>query len=736
MELYKDNPNRIKILTHLFQYYACSFLDGLTLETNEDFIYLCDLNTYELYLISVADQKKVLETWGDYKGKKCYDVLQNRTSPCPFCTNHRLSRDQYYIWKSHNDVIDRDCILRDKLVEWENKLVRMEVVMDISNSARIDEVLRRSLDGQNLLSACMMVLIDTENIKEVAERLLSIITAFFGAEYGVLEYFDEDDTIIKWKENAKCCETYKHPPASRELVEQWGGLLDAGRQVFIRNQNHISQDDAFMSLMMERYGIESFCITPLFSGTRLMGLIGIENISTYWTELSVLNMIANHIAVRLRKEELQRENKQILYGDTTTGYLNFEGFKKRAEQILQDNPNKSYALWYTDFKNFKYINDVFGYEVGDRFLKQWADSIAGAMEEHETFGRIGGDRFAVLRCYEDKQELKLRFEQMRKMLDYLADCCETIHLELATGVYLMERYEDRLSLNEMMDRANIAQKHQKEMPGSSMTFYNEQMRIKVVRELELKGSFLEALAKEEFHLYLQPQVPLKDSQCWCAEALVRWVRSDGKIIAPGEFIGVFERDGIIPLLDRYMFEKTCRYIKEHEAAAEKPLRISVNVSRVTMQQPDFVKTYCRLKNFYGVADGCIGLEFTESVVVKNHVMFQEIVKGLKDGGFWCAMDDFGADQSSLNVLKDIPLDTLKLDGEFFDMEGDDGRSMAVVGCILQLASELHMETVAEGVESLTLVEHLRRMDCDYIQGYVYSKPIPAGEYLDFVRNRM
>lgn len=735
MELYRDNPNRIKILTHLFQYYACSFLDGLTLETNEDFIYLCDVDTYELYLISVADQEKVLEIWGDYKGKRCYEVLQNRTSPCPFCTNHLLRRDQYYIWKTHNDVVDMDCILRDKLVEWEKKLVRMEVVMDISNSARIDQVLRRSLDGQNLLSACMIVLIDTENIKEMAERLLSIITPYFGAENGVLEYFDQEDTIIKWKENEKCCVTFKHPPAPRELVEQWSGLL-TGRQVFMRNQDQLSQDDAYMPLMMERYGIQSFCITPLFSGNRLMGLIGIENISVYWTELSILSMIANHIAVRLRKEELQWENERILYGDTTTGYLNFEGFKNRAEQILQENPGKSYALWYTDFKNFKYINDVFGYEVGDRFLKQWADSIAAAMEDYETFGRIGGDRFAVLWCYEERQELKLFFEQMCRMLDHLADCCETIHLELVTGAYLMERYEDRLSLNEMIDRANMAQKHQKEMPGSSMAIYNEQMRSKVVRELELKASFQEALEKEEFRLYLQPQVPLKDSSCWCAEALVRWIRSSGEIIAPGEFIGVFERDGIIPLLDHYMFERTCRFIKEHEASVEKPLRISVNVSRVTMQQPDFVETYCRLKECYGVADGSIGLEFTESVVVENHVMFREIVKRLKDGGFWCAMDDFGADQSSLNVLKDIPLDTLKLDGEFFDMEGDNGRSMAVVSCILQLASELHMETVAEGVESLTLVEHLRKTDCDYIQGFVYSKPMPAGEYLDFVRDRM
>lgn len=722
------------LLTYLFETHVQSFSEKLTLETNEDFFYLSDIDTYELYLISAVDPEKIVVSWKGYEGRKCYEVLQNRKNPCPFCTNAMLSQDQYYIWKHYNEIIDKDYILKDKLVEWEGKLVRMEVVMDVSNAARIDEVLRRSLDGQNILSSCIRPLLESEGFEEVGKALLTKVCRFFYAEKGFIEYFGEKTTIIQWNSRTEEYETSYLEAVAKENREYWGKLLGNGKQMIIMDSSLLKEDEKVGKRLVKN-GIQSICLTPIFGDKRLLGFIGVENIKAYWTELALLTMLASHISTWMLKEELQYQNERIQYYDTTTGYLNFEGFKRKAEKILQDNPEKYYALWYSDLKNFKYINDVCSYDTGDRFLKYWADSIAETMRPYETFGRISGDKFIVLRCYEKREELAERFHVIDEKLRRFAVENKRICMELASGAYLMERLEDRLSINEILDRANIAEKSIKGKPGSNMAFYDEAMRLQAVQEMEKVASLKEALEKEEFLLYLQPQVSLKKGGCFRAEALVRWRTEAGELRYPVDFIELFERTGMIAHLDHYMFEHTCRYLKSWKG--EKPLRLSVNVSRVTMLQPDFVETYCRLKEENGIPDGSIELEFTETVVVENHEVFQDIVKQLKKHGFGCAMDDFGADQSSLNILKDIPMDVLKLDRKFFDEEEAGGRREAVVACILKLASALNMETVAEGIETWRMVEILRLMGCDYIQGYIYARPMPAEEYKGFTtRNTM
>jgi len=302
-----------------------------------------------------------------------------------------------------------------------------------------------------------------------------------------------------------------------------------------------------------------------------------------------------------------------------------------------------------------------------------------------------------------------------------------IRVELACGAYRMEKPEERLSLNEMLYRANIAEKSVKSLPGSHMAVYDEKMRSRVVQELAMEAAMADALRKEEFEMYLQPQISLKKSGVLRAEALVRWRGADGKLIFPADFIGLFEREGIIFRLDYYMLEQACRFLRQWLGQQGRPLCISVNVSRTTMLQPDFTENCRRLKRQYEIPDGYLELEFTEGVIVENHDIFREIVRGLQEHGFSCAMDDFGAEQSSLNILKDIPMNVLKFDRRFFERGEYEERGRAVVACMLNLAETLKMETVAEGVEDM-----VREMGCDFIQGYVYARPMPAGDYREFM----
>lgn len=729
---FEELSEETAFFTYMLQKYAVTFSEALTLESNEDFIYLSDPKTYELYLISVADPGRVKEKWGDYEGKKCYEVLQNRKEPCPFCTNDLLRRDQYYIWKHHNEVIDGDYILKDKLVEWDNRLVRMEVVMDVSRRERTDEVIRRSLYGQNMLASCMRPLIAAESVADAAPDLLAEICRFYGAKESILLLFSRKGKVASWNQSREEYRILERKPIEEKAIACWEKILSNEKQVVVKNVEQLAGEEEELYRRLKRDNTESFCLTPIFAGSRLLGFLAMRNIEKYWSELAILNMLSSYISTFVVKEELQYENKKILYFDQTTQFLNFEGFKVHAAKLLNENPDRKYALWYSDLKKFKYINDVYGYETGDRFLKYWADCIRQTLNPYETFGRISGDKFIVLRSYEESGELQERFRQITEKLNDFAGEYRRFHVEFACGAYLMETPEDRLSLNEMLDRANIAEKSVKGLPGSHMAVYDEKMRSRVVQELAMEASLGEALQKEEFEMFLQPQISLKKSDMLRAEALVRWRRADGTFISPADFIGLFERDGNIYRLDYYMLEHACQFLEQWIERQRAPLCISVNVSRTTMLQPDFMENYQRLKKQYEIPDGYLELEFTEGVIVENHDIFREIVRGLQEQGFSCAMDDFGAEQSSLNILKDIPVDVLKLDRRFFERGEYEDRGRAVVSCILKLAETLKMETVAEGVEDRELVDMLREMGCDFIQGYVYAKPMPAGDYRAFI----
>ena len=208
------------------------------------------------------------------------------------------------------------------------------------------------------------------------------------------------------------------------------------------------------------------------------------------------------------------------------------------------------------------------------------------------------------------------------------------------------------------------------------------------------------------------------------------------MIQPGEFIPLFERSGKIAQVDLYMLQEACRFLVKARQALGRPLCVAVNVSRISMLRPGFVEDYRRVRDAWGVPAGALELEFTESIAVENFEPFREAVTALRQSGFLCAMDDFGTGQSSLNCLQNLPLDVLKLDQAFFLSASDPGRRDTVVASVLAMARRLSMRTVAEGVESAGEARLLREMGCDYIQGYVYSRPVPAEQYLQQVQEAL
>ncbi|MEG2679862.1 MAG: EAL domain-containing protein, partial [Oscillospiraceae bacterium] len=242
-------------------------------------------------------------------------------------------------------------------------------------------------------------------------------------------------------------------------------------------------------------------------------------------------------------------------------------------------------------------------------------------------------------------------------------------------------------------------------------------------------SMEQALEKGEFEMYLQPKYELEHNTIGGAEALVRWISPIKGIIYPNDFIPLFERNGFVVRLDLYMFEQACQLLQYWKDSGITPVPISVNMSRVHLNDPDFLDRYKDIFSHYDFPAKLLEIELTESMVFDDVARLSEVIGKVKEIGFTCSLDDFGSGYSSLNLLKDIPVDVLKLDRSFFySTNEDETQSRHVVGNIVDLAKKLHMQTVSEGIETLEWVDYLRSVKCDMVQGYVFAKPMPVAQF--------
>jgi EAL domain-containing protein (putative c-di-GMP-specific phosphodiesterase class I) len=304
------------------------------------------------------------------------------------------------------------------------------------------------------------------------------------------------------------------------------------------------------------------------------------------------------------------------------------------------------------------------------------------------------------------------------------------YLPIMAGVYIID--DPKLNLITIQDRANSARKSNKEMRQAqlcSIVFYSEMQRLRMVREREITNRMESALTNDEFIFYLQPQVELENERIVGAEALVRWADPQRGVVYPNEFIPTLEKNGFITKLDIHIFEKVCKLIEKWIGEGRDPVPVSVNLSRLHLTESGFLDEYERIKNRYSIPDGLIQLELTETVVYENFELIYNAVDRVHKLGFVMALDDFGSGYSSLNLLKDIPVDILKLDRGFFDEErGSRNRGEHIIEGIISLARKLDMVIVAEGVESMAQLAFLKQVQCDMVQGYIYSKPVSIEEF--------
>lgn len=408
--------------------------------------------------------------------------------------------------------------------------------------------------------------------------------------------------------------------------------------------------------------------------------------------------------------------------DTLTGAYNKETFYLKTAELLHRGASGPYFIVRLDIDRFKVVNDLFGTQKGDLLLCFISDNIRRLMTPLDTYGRISGDVFCM--CVQKKKEDVLLL--IRTLMEQLDNYPLSFKITPSFGVYEVENRDTPVNI--MCDWANLALKTVKGSYLSRYACYDDDMRLSLLREQQIISEMQGAMKNGQFLMYLQPKYSIDSSEIIGSEALVRWNHPKNGMIAPSRFIPLFEKNGLILELDRYIWECACRTLRRWLDEGKSPLPISVNVSRMHLYNPHLCKALTGLVHEYGLEPRLLELELTESAYTENPQLLFETMHRLQEQGFVFLMDDFGSGYSSLNMLKDIPVDILKIDMNFIKDTEFSERGRIILESTILMAQRLRLQVIAEGVETKEQAMFLLGAGCNRAQGYFYSKPIPVTEF--------
>lgn len=437
-----------------------------------------------------------------------------------------------------------------------------------------------------------------------------------------------------------------------------------------------------------------------------------------------VNFLVYIVNLNQMAELLDQVTNQMNY-DELTGIYNAERFNREVSGLLADNPDKDYAIIRLDFDQFKIINDVLGTEEGDKVLQYVADVLRHLRGEcgDYCYCRVISDVFAICMSYEGLKEI-ITF--VRKLDEQISEYPVKCRLTPNYGIY---RIVDRtIPVSIMLDYAKLACRSVKGNIINNFAFYIEELREKVVAEMEIERDMEQALQERQFKLYLQPKYDISTGRLIGAEALCRWQHPTKGLIPPDAFIPLFERNGFVVKLDRYMWEETCKTIRKWLDEGREVHPISLNVSRIHAYNNSFEEDILNLVEKYKIPSNLLELELTESAYLDQEEGLYHAMNRLKKKGLLFSVDDFGTGYSSLNMLKSIPVDIVKLDRGFLNETTNSVKGRTIIRNMIAMANELDIRVIAEGVESVEQAALLLEMGCDLAQGYYYSKPLSVCDF--------
>lgn len=427
------------------------------------------------------------------------------------------------------------------------------------------------------------------------------------------------------------------------------------------------------------------------------------------------------IYISITNEKSRQKLYNIAYIDKITDLGNELYFKEEGTKLLKNTLEKKYII-ALDVNKFKALNNIYGYEFCNKILKLIGEKLKAILPNESIVCRVSNDKFVGIFYY--KKNIEKLLNKIFNDISNIDINNNIIKVNLSIGVYKIS-VEDN-DINEIMDKAYMAHAKIKGIYDKNYYIFDEELENKLLEEQQIESSMEEALKNDEFKVFYQPKIYTSTEKIYGAEALVRWDK-DSKMIPPGKFIPLFEKNKFITKLDIYMFKKVCKDMASWREKYNYVPTISINVSKEHFAYENFIDEYVKIADKYNIDKGKIDIEVTESATIDEKIDTLKVMNNIKSKGFIVSIDDFGTGYSSLSMLQNMPIDIIKIDKIFVD-KANLNTNNNIINYIVSIAKHLKIKTIVEGIETKEQVEFMKKINADIIQGYYYSKPISKEEF--------
>lgn len=687
-----------------------------------ELVYVSDPETYELLFVNQTGcQTLHLE---NYKHKKCYEVLQGKTSPCEFCTNDRLCDDNFYTWEFTNPSIGRHFLLKDKIIQWRGKTARMEIAFDITERELQKQELKNMLDVQTLITNCVRMLYAVDDLDQTINAVLTQIGEFLVSDRAyVFEIKDElMNNTHEWTAPGISPQLEKLQQLDLSLISDWLPFFEKNDCIIIDDVEQLQKTNPAAYATLHAQEITSLIAAPIFLDNKLAGYIGIDNYdsekikNSSYLLLSMSIFLSYAIRHRNHVDMLHR----LSYHDLLTNALNRNAF---MDVLSQFRPGQyaSAGIIYIDINGMKEINDFYGHHQGDKILITTVAKVFNLFKPDELF-RIGGDEFVIITYDLTETDFYEKFNLLRNIF------CEKTNLpfSIATGRCWVKSPSDLNSLLQQADSAMYTDKKKFYYGKEKTSRYRH--NLDDILNLANYSALQEALTAGQFCIYFQPKISLDTEEFIGSEALIRYINQAGEIIAPNNFIPILEEARLIKMLDLYVFEEVCKQINIWKERKLRVKPVSINLSRSTLSYHFLADQLLALITKHNIDISLLELEVTETAEVDNQLVFSQALEKLKEYGFSISIDDFGVRNASLSLFTTINFDILKLDRSLVKTLAQNQKARILIRSLAVICSDLGIKLIAEGVETLEQLDILKELRCNEVQGYLFSKPLPLNDF--------
>lgn len=591
-----------------------------------------------------------------------------------------------------------------------------------------NQILKSELEAEHFILTQMAELGKVRNVREcqvAINNLLEKIGHFTKADRAYI--VDEKDgcyyNTYEWCNEGIEPQINQLQNLRAEDMPYWIPKLSSGESIFIEDLENVKETMPVEYEILKPQNIHTLIVFPIILSNTLKGFIGVDNpnIKDAKDVIRLLAALGSYLGTTRENAAVYAKLEYRLNYDSLTKAYNRYGFYKNAQKLIKEHTDTEYCLILSDIKSFKLINEIYGENIADKILIDEVNIIRQKMKGNSVLGRLNGDIIAMVIPKEYLSEKE--FSDMIKLLsDRYSNKNFRLHIYL--GVYYIKDVNE--TIRQMVDKVSLVIMKSKGNMSNYILYYDENSYRNDIFKQQLIGEFETALNENQFCMYLQPQTD-KDGNMLGAEALIRWNHPNMGLIMPGAFIECFEDAGLIYRLDNYIWEEAAKQLKIWKDSGYN-YYISVNISAKDFYHIDVYQTFKNLVSKYGIDTDKLHIEITETALSEDKQAAHKTIERLHDDGFIIEIDDFGSGYSSFNFLKDVCADVIKIDRVFLKKSSHEERGEQILRSIISLSHDIGMDVITEGVENVDQLSMLAKMNCDWFQGYYFSKPITVGDF--------